>query len=296
MTTEQFVVKYDGPALEVHEMDVADLAPALLGLSQAYQRAQRLVAPGTETANLRIKAFESGSFEIAMVLHEAQNALRGTIDLFSSQPITAAANLGTLTTLVWASLNSLKGLGARAIHGLRSKGNGRVELVLDDHTVLEVDEVESRLLLDLDYRKSVETFVKPLDRAGVQNVTVYDRRRVRLVTVDEEDLPSFQTPTVGEEEIDTNRRVTTLQLLGVEFDRRKWRFTEGSSALSATIEDEAFRSQIEGQEIVFGKNDLLRVRLRTRQYRDKDGRLKADHAIELVLDHIDGGRQLPLDL
>lgn len=296
VTTEQFVVKYDGPALDGHEMDVADLAPALLALSQAYQRAQRLVAPGTEPANLRIKAFESGSFEIAMVLHEAQSALRGAIDLFSSQPITAVANLGAITSFVWASLNNLKVLGARAIRGLRNKENGRVELVLDDHTVLEVDDAESRLLLDLDYRKSIETFVMPLDRDGVQNVTVFDRRRVTLVHVEQEDLPAFRTPAVGEEDISVDHRVTTLQLLGVEFDRRKWRFTEGSAPLSATIEDDAFRARIEGQEAVFGKNDLLRVRLRTRQYRDKDGRLKADHAIEHVIDHIDGGRQLPFDL
>lgn len=40
---------------------------------------------------------------------------------------------------------------------------------------------------------------------------------------------------------------------------------------------------------------MLQVMLRTRQFRDRAGRLKAEHAIERVIRHIDGGRQLPLD-
>src|SRR5690606_9645791 len=105
----------------------------------------------------------------------------------------------------------------------------------------------------------------------------------------------FVPPEAGPEELETIRRDATLQVVGVEFDWRKWRFTEGAGNFHADIEDMSFRERVERQEIVLGASDLLKVRLRTRQYRDRNGALKTANAIEKVTQHIPGGRQLAFE-
>jgi len=39
----KFRIVYDGPALDTHEMDVRDLAPALLSLSDALEEAGKTI-------------------------------------------------------------------------------------------------------------------------------------------------------------------------------------------------------------------------------------------------------------
>ena len=40
---ETFLISYDGTALASHEMEVRDLAPALLGLADALHEANKLI-------------------------------------------------------------------------------------------------------------------------------------------------------------------------------------------------------------------------------------------------------------
>lgn len=294
MSEERFIVVYDGPALAEHVMDVKDLAPALLALSEAFHQAQHVLTPDTPQVNLSIKAFDGGSFEIVMLLTETAGMLDAALDILTGRHVAAVGGLATLTGAVWGSIKAIKWLGGRKIKGAREMPGGRFMLIADDDTTLEVQSTVVPLIRDVEYRRRVTEVVKPLGQDGIDVFRVTDEEL--RVALSSDDLPAFAAPDVPDEDLGTSHRETTLQLLGVEFDSRKWRFTEGATPLSAAIEDERFQHQIERQEITFGKNDLLRVRLRTRQYRDASGRLKAEHAVEHVIRHIDGGRQLPLEL
>lgn len=294
MSEQRFVVAYDGPALEDHTMNARDLAFSVLAMSDAFHQAQHVVTPGAPPATLSIRAFEGGSFEVAMVLVESHAALEGAIDFLLDRPMQSAISLGTLVSLVWGSLRTLKAMRGRQPRTARTAGTGETELTFEDGQKLTVPTQQLPLIRDIEYRRKVSEFLSPLDGERITSIRVTDTA-VKL-TVTAGDVPAMLPPDVPrEEDLGTEHRHTTLQLLGVEFDGRKWRFTEGVAAISASIEDEKFRDQIERQAVTFGKNDLLKVRLRTRQYRDSTGRLRAEHAIEEVLEHIDGGRQLPLD-
>ena len=50
--TVHFSIKYDGPALASHQMDVRELAPALIALSSLLEEANRALYP--ESAEVRV--------------------------------------------------------------------------------------------------------------------------------------------------------------------------------------------------------------------------------------------------
>lgn len=51
-----FDLEYDGPALVEHEMDVRDLAPALLSAADLFQVLNRRINPGSRDIQVNIRA------------------------------------------------------------------------------------------------------------------------------------------------------------------------------------------------------------------------------------------------
>lgn len=293
---ERFVVAFDGPALVDHTMPVRDLAGALLSMSEAFQQAQHVLNPGAPPATLSIRAAEPGSFEVVMVLIEPGGLISEAMDLLLGRPVQAGMNLGAIVGVVWGAVGGIKKLRGRKIKATRETEPGMTELIASDDFKLILPTEQVHLIRDVEFRHRVTEIMQPLHAEGV---TVFRVTETQVgLEVTEDDIKAFAPPELpAEEDLGVDHREALLQAVGIEFDGRKWRFTEGDgAAFSAAIEDLRFRGQIERQEITFGKNDLLRVKLRTRQYRDQAGKLKAEHAIEKVLRHIDGGRQLPLEI
>jgi hypothetical protein len=90
-TTEVFHVKYDGPALASHEMDVKDLAPALLAIGELLEEANRILNGGRVSITVNIKATEAGSVDV--VLTAAQNILQQAASLFNSDGVNSVLNV-----------------------------------------------------------------------------------------------------------------------------------------------------------------------------------------------------------
>ncbi|AUJ27146.1 hypothetical protein DM473_09670 [Lactobacillus helveticus] len=70
----------------------------------------------------------------------------------------------------------------------------------------------------------------------------------------------------------------------------------GDSTFFANITDEDFLKAVEKNEQQFGSTDTLKVKLKTEQYLDKNGKLKSDYTVTKVLDHIKGSEEIELDL
>lgn len=291
VSEETFTVAYDGPALADHSIDVRDLAMSVIAVSDAFHRAQAILDPGSEQVAVRVKAHKEGSFEIVMLLVEWGES---AMDVLLGRPVQSILSLSGLTGAVLGSVAAVKSLRGRRIERAREIEPGLTEVQVEDGETIVIPSPQLQLVRDMDFRKAVSEIAKPLGREGVDELRIVDRR-VRI-EAREEDLASFAPPTLPvEEDLNTSHRDTLLQPVGVEFDGRKWRFTEGGAALSAAVEDPAFRDRIERGESAFKASDLLKVRLRSRQYRDRAGALRVEHAIEEVLDHIDGGRQIPIE-
>ena len=74
MPKTNFTVKYDGEALANHEMDVALLAPALLGMQKVIDALVTESTEGEYKASLKIKGnAKAGSIEIELVTQAISN-------------------------------------------------------------------------------------------------------------------------------------------------------------------------------------------------------------------------------
>jgi hypothetical protein len=89
--TQSFSLKYDGEALAEHTIDVNDLAPALLALSDVIQESNRLANKDGASVSIRVKATDAGSFEVFIqTVHTVYANTRG---LLAGEDVTALANL-----------------------------------------------------------------------------------------------------------------------------------------------------------------------------------------------------------
>ena len=65
MSSHSFYIAYDGPALVTNEMDVRELAPALLALSDVFNEANAVLNGERANVQLNVKgSFKSGCFGI----------------------------------------------------------------------------------------------------------------------------------------------------------------------------------------------------------------------------------------
>ena len=87
MTHEAFTIVFDGEALQDHTMDVRDLAPALLSLSQLFDETSRLLYGDKVDVRLHVKAVEAGCFSVDIGL--AQSLFSQFTDLFNSDEVNA---------------------------------------------------------------------------------------------------------------------------------------------------------------------------------------------------------------
>jgi hypothetical protein len=295
VSQSQFRIVFDGPALEAHTMEVRDLASSLLALADTFSEASRVLARDTPPPALNIRATDSGSFDVSLLLVEGREALETLGRVLTGTPATALANMAAFAGIIWQSIGVVKWLRNRRIAKAEPVPEpGLTRITLKDGTALEVPSEVVPLVRSVEFREHLEEFVKPLDTEGIETLRIIDRETTVTITTDERRL--FDAPTAPiEEELDVTRRETWLQVVGIELDFKKWRFTEGESKITAPIEDASFRTKIDNHEVVFGKGDLLQVELRTRQYRDRSGAIKAEYGILRVIEHRSGGRMLPLE-
>ena len=85
--TESFSLKYDGAAFAEHTIDINDLAPALLALSDVIQEANSIANKDNSTVAIKVKATDAGSFEI--VIHTVQEVSTNAVGMLAGEKVTA---------------------------------------------------------------------------------------------------------------------------------------------------------------------------------------------------------------
>lgn len=294
----EFVASYDGEALRQHTMPVRDLAPALLALGQAFDRANTVLNGDSTALTLEIRATTTGSFEVTLVLQQA--ALAGA--LFLTPDFLSTAN--TIKELVFG------GHGIVGVFGLFKRFRGKRPKVVaetpDGSITLEFDRVRLRvpsevwqLYLDVLLRQYLEAVTRPLAKPGIDTLTFRENNenKTPLETVTKEDVPAF---TQGDAEVGAPSQTfipkQRLQPGTVNLNNMgaKWRMSDGEISRQYTISDAEFLGQVARGERRFGSGDTLVCDVLMRQWDDAQGKLRTEHEIIRVLDHITGPRQARL--
>ncbi len=289
-------LQYEGPAVDAGAMDVRALAPALIAAADVMREAHALLQIAAPSPRVEVRATRPGSFIIDLLVAEGADTLyQRAIAVFTSPPVLAVDDLMGLIAAVLGSVNLVKRIRNRKINQIEQSRNDVTVIILEDGTRIEVPvgSPALRLIVNAEYRQALRAMVEPLrgDR-GVERVTLSTDNQAETVTV--LDLPAFELPPAREEDLGQADTTVVLRPVNVAFtEGNKWRFSDGEAIFFATIEDLNFLAAVDLGTERFAKNDMLRVRLRTRQTRDASG-LHVERSVIQVLAHIPGAVQLDL--
>ena len=292
MPKTNFTVKYDGDALANHEMDVAILAPALMGMQKVLDALVTESTEGEYRASLKIKGnAKAGSIEIELVTQAISNMklLKDIIvDVFSHRDVVA---LATITTLLVPLLNLIKKFGKRKPTKVEDMGDGNVKIYFDNDITI-VDNHVYHVYNNFEVREAAYKAVKPLEQEGIDSFVIYEKYK-KLVEVNKEDVSRFVPPSVADRML-VSEEITFLQIVTIKFNmNNKWQFTQGDSVINANIIDDDFIAKVRNG-VPFQDGDILKVKLQKEQYQEK-GKLKTNYKILEVLDHQKAAQQQPFD-
>lgn len=279
MSETTFTLTYDGPALADHTMDVTDLAPALVALSQFMKSAARLTQGDDFQVVVRAKALETGCFQI--VLDVSGSFASQVIDILAGRTTTAVANLLGITG---GAIGLIAWIRGRKVRRLRPSRDGYTVIELEDGVEVEVAEAEARVALDPPARAALEKVVEPLDKDGID--TLAFKLPSGTVTVTDSDLDSFKAVVHAGDEILETTAPMVFSIVSLSFQPgNKWRLSTGKGApISVTVDDQEFIDRVQRSEIAFAKGDFLICLVRTTS-RESGGKLVTDHTIVKVQEH-----------
>lgn len=286
-----FHIKYDGSALASHEMDVKDLAPALLSVGELFEEANRILNRDSRQVSVNLRATETGCVDV--VLSVTQDVVSEMTQLFSSDGASAVANAAQILAFlgigggggILGVIGLIKWIKGRDIETITTLEDGDYKLILKGGEARVVKKQEIELFKAFKVRKSIETIVQsPLKRQGIESVSfIDDNKKETLVTKDEADY--FVSPPAEEEMIDERDIEQTLQLVNISFqDGGKWRFSDGNATFYADILDSKFLAKVSHNQAAFAKDDILKVRMKRRQS-VVSGAIKTDYTILEIMEH-----------
>jgi hypothetical protein len=288
MTSMTFSIKYDGPALAQHEMDLHELAPALLALSEMIKSANRSLFGDKSEVQVKVQgSFKGGSFGIDLMA--VQTMYEQLSSLLAGQGPTAFGNLKTI-------LESLGLIGGAGLLALLKRLRGRKPTEIefrDNSAILTVinEEVHERIVTDLatgqlwqdkTVRKTLHQVMRPLQQDGIE-IFAAGRTPTPEIVITRAEAEWF---TFDENVTELNSSIIEQVCLieSVTFkDDNKWKLNNGQT-FYAFMEDLDFLSSIENGTVRFGKGDRLKVSMKIVQS-DRNRRLETTYHVLKVIEH-----------
>ena len=295
-----FRMTYDGPALQDSQMDVRDLAPALLAVGSLLEAASSALYGDRVKPQVDVRgSFKTGSFGVDFSL--VADWVSRIKDMMAGEDATAAANaLALLGALGW----SVQKAGKPGLFTVLAwlKGRPIERVALQDHLatlhvqgeLLEIEIQVLTLLRDVSVRRGCEKILQPMDNPGITRLTVGDDAGQIAQSIAAEQRSWFATPEIADELLVDDVRKMVFSIVALAFkDDNKWRLHDGSATLHAAISDASFLAKVDANQINFAKGDILVCQVRVRQWQTLNG-AKTDYEVERVLEHRTPGRQLSL--
>lgn len=287
MSQATFKLVYDGDALKDGEMDVADLAPALLAMGEFVRASARAVYGDEAQVSVKVKATNEGSFEVLFAM--AVDAAGHAWEFWKKDDIQAAAQLAGLMGLsatgvaggaIWA-VKKLRGQPAK----LRSASEpGSVEIETPTGVIV-VPEGVGRIVVDRAVRAALERLVAdPLEKDGID--TVIFAQGERAEKIEESEASWFRAPLTIEADEFVSRYTRAFSIMSLHFTAgKKWRLSDGrGSAKLIAIDDEDFNGKVARNEVRFAKGDILICEV-VETSRRTDAGFKSEFEIIRVIEH-----------
>lgn len=293
-----FRITYDGPALATSEMDVRELAPALLAIGDLLEASTKALCGDQVRPQVNVRgSFQTGSFGIDFTL--VTSLISRMRELLAGPDGTALANAVTiLTALGICGPKAKKGLFAvlkwlrgRQIQRVQMKDNTAVLHVEGDK--LEIELAVLTLLRDVSVREATTRALSPLTRDGITIFSAGTDTKV-FETITHDEVSWFHVPEQSDILLLDENRKMAFSIVSLAFkDDNKWRLFDGAATIHASITDTDFLRRVDSNQVSFSKGDVLVCNVRVQQWQTADG-AKTEYEVTDVLEHRPAARQIQL--
>lgn len=292
MSEASFSLAFLGPAVDGGEMDVRDLAPALISAGHLVESANRVLHGDHHKVQVNVRATRAACFEVDLSI--VASLWEQVRDMLTGDDAAAAQKLVEYTFGGGSVVAVLAWLRGRRIRKAEPNGNA-IAITTTDGATLEVPVHSYELLLDVNTRTAIAELMRPIEENDGLEAIEVRRDGKALARVAKSDAPHFHLPEVPDEIILDDVRRGAFSILSLAFkEDNKWRLHDGTNPINVTITDTDFLDRVNANEVSFSKGDILICQVRMTQRRTRDG-LKTEHTVERVLEHRPAYRQLPLD-
>lgn len=274
-------VYFSSPAVEAHSMSVRDLAPALLGFSDAIDRYKELNYPFLDL-DVKITATRAGSFDVVLQLLGTMVSLGQGMN--PSDVVQLASGLMEVIKILLARFQQTGDIKPGP-HEVIEQTSTRVKLSLGPLN-LDVGRDAYKASRDGKIINSLGAASQPATLEGYDPIRFIHHDSNSREIIDAQASTAMIEARVSEQPIDPSIETTTLQIDTIQSRSVKWKFRKGDETFWCEILDKAFLNRWRNHQEPFYNDDLLRVDLQTEQY-VQDGQLKTgDRRILKVYDHI----------
>jgi hypothetical protein len=298
-------VAYDGEALRTGEMDVRDLAPALMGLGDMVRDANRALNGERADASVKVRSdFKTGSFGVVIRIIQT---LSKNSNLFDQGALVDALALAKMLGLAAVSekpkgfnevveniFELAKFLAGGTPKEKKSVDANHTEITNEAGGTVIVNNGTVIVYEDRAVRADMKRVVQPLT---VQGIDTFETRgtpsgvAIETITKDEARLVSapFQEPLQiaaasepSKPEVET-RSTGLFQIASLDWkDGNKWRLDAGQGEFWAEITDHLFLNRVHRHEIVFGEGDVLKAEYVSESHR-KSGKIVSTTTLTRIL-------------
>ena len=279
---------YDGPAVEDHKIPVEVLAESLMALNRIASTTNKELFKNGATVSLSVHALKQGSFGVELVLDST--ILEQLRDLLSGDTATAIANGKTIVEIL---------LGVFLLHKwLKGRNPTKIERLNNEETKVFIKQEvltvhNNTFVIHQATKDDCDKFLEPLDRDGIQNVTLSSAKQE--FSLSQEEFRQFERePT--EDILSENTARVYVQVDSPNFKQdKKWRCTFNGQSIMATVTDEDFVQRVDTHLETFGAGDILECDLLTRQIL-KEGKITPYYEISKVHQHKEPPFQIKMSL
>lgn len=268
-------IRYDGPALSGHEMDVHDLAPALIALADIIQIANRKFnGPNAEMRVLVNADVEQKCFMLDLSL--VQSLVEQAKGLFSPENVKSAKEIGEWIGLI-TGITGVSGVSLfQLLRFMRKNREAGTTLQIERPTGTTVALIGSTgtinvtneiylLASDPAIVERAKQVIRPLTKPGYTKLSFIDGDR-EVFEIDEVEAESFidleplsetPTPTESMSKIEGIVRIKSAQYEG----NAKWSFMWNGRAIDPEMVDDAaaWVNEFQSNTVYAPPNSVLRV-------------------------------------
>ena len=303
-------LKFDGEGLKDNFIDVKDLAPSLIALSDLIQESNKLINGDKTTINVKVNAdIKQGCFEVLLmfdfsvvenlkdlVTPETTRSIKEILEwleiissLIGEEPVGAGGGLLGLLSLIkifkGKPIDKNQIIGKYGNNYTINTGGG--DLIINEQTFI-IHNAPS-------IRKLTQDFLSPLHNKGIDSIELYDDDKTHNILNHKDYKPFLDYDDWSEEKAhNTTTNITTRHLVVYkpEFneDAKRWSFLLDEKSINVDIS----KTTIAKDVFVRGGvrvGDTYKVKLEEEEHKTDTGQYRTIYKILKVLEFIKGDRQ-----